>query len=547
MPKLKAKKTGEVRASNSSTTITSEDTHSKSMNTAESFRKQLYNYSCASVPFVWVTTPEERRCLEEIYAAFTDDREHKVMEWDGLLGLRFREKAGKYNAVGDSSIKDIIEKIKNWPEGQRIFVMKDFHHWIEAPGLIRGLRNLIAQLKSKGSTVVFLSAVTKIPPELTKDMTMLDFMPPGAPQIEQTISFLQASVKVQSGKEFTISEDVKTDLVCASLGLTANEIENAITVGLVKHKGFNQALVDEVFAEKVRQLKSSGNITYVESNVDFDSIGGMPGLKSWIKLRCHAFSKEARTFGLPAPRGILLCGVPGCGKSLLAKAIANELGVPMFQADIGALFGKFVGETEERFRSMLQTVDSIGRCVLFIDELEKGLSSSAVSGAGDTGTSSRSFGTLLTWLSDHTSEVFVVGTSNNFTILPPPLIRKGRFDEVFWIDLPTATEREEIIKVQLIKQHRDPSKFDLAAITKATHDFAGSEIEQLIIADMFTAFNDGADITTESLIAQAKTVIPHAATNAEALEDMRDKAKNKLVAAQSLKVVVPRQLVAKTV
>lgn len=494
-----------------------------------SFKDQLVNYSKAATPFLWITTHEERRVVNDMYTAIASDADRKIIEWDGLLGLRYKGKDGKYCSITDSSIKDVLEKIKTHPEHARLFVMKDFHHWIESPGIIRGLRNLIHILKSKGSMLVFVSPVVKIPPELAKDVTMLEYTLPDETEIRENIEFIRASIKKQTGKDIPITPTVLEDLTSASLGLTANEAETAISVALVKHKEFSPALVEEVFQEKVRQVQATSNLTYVETGVKFDQVGGMLGLKNWIKTRAKAFTKEAKDYGLPKPRGMLLCGVPGTGKSLIAKAIAEELGVPMFQADIGALFGKYVGETEEGFRRMIQTVDSVGRCVLFIDEIEKGLSKQAVSGAGDTGTSSRAFGTLLTWLSDHTSEVFVVGTSNDFTILPPALIRKGRFDEVFWLDLPAAAEREEVFAVQLKKYKRDPKDFDLKALSEATKGFSGSEIEQLIVAAMYRCFdNNGKDISTEELITESKSVIPHSVTNRDALLDMRDTAKGKL-------------------
>lgn len=513
-------------------------THKQSKGQSKlSFRDQLMIYSMAATPFLWVTTHEEKRVTNAIYDATKDDKDRKVLEWDGLNGLRFKGKDGKYNSIQDTSIKDVIEKIRNMPESPRLFVMKDFHHWIESPGIIRGLRNIIHILKAKGSTLIFVSPLVKIPTELSKDITLLEYNLPDENEIAEGIEFIRASVKQMSGQDLELSDDVKTNLIISAKGLTANEAENAITIALVKHKEFNAAVVKEVFEEKVRQVQYSSNLTHVETGISFDQVGGMIGLKDWLKTRALAFSSEAKEYGLPKPRGILLAGVPGTGKSLIAKAIAQELGVPMFQADVGALFGKYVGETESNFRNMLSTVDSIGRCVLFIDEIEKGLSRQAVSGSGDTGTSSRAFGTLLTWLSDHTSEVFVVGTSNDFTILPPALIRKGRFDEVFWLDLPSATEREEVCAVQLKKYKRSPKEFDLKALAAATKGFSGSEIEQLIVATMYRCFPNNKDIDTEELVLEAKHIIPHSVTNQDALHDMRDQAKGKLRSVQEMGVV----------
>ncbi len=270
-------------------------------------------------------------------------------------------------------------------------------------------------------------------------------------------------------------------------------------------------------------------LQYLEPNVSFNEVGGLDSLKDWMKVRTKAYTKAARSFGLPYPKGVLLCGIPGCGKSLIAKATAHEFGFPLFQLDLGALFGSHVGESEENFRKVTKTVDGIGRCVLYIDEFEKALNRDAVSGKGDTGTSSRSFATLLTWLNDHKSPVFVVGTSNNHTILPTELTRKGRFDEMFWIDLPDDVERKDIFRVVLRKYNRDPQKFKLDSLAKKSKDFTGAEIENVVISAMFKQFAAGeTDINTTVLEDECNEVIPLAKTSKSQLDTMRKEAEGKL-------------------
>jgi len=227
-----------------------------------------------------------------------------------------------------------------------------------------------------------------------------------------------------------IPGDIKQAAVEALKGLTVTEAQDACALAIIENHEFNSAFILSVFEEKVKQVKRNGLIQYIKPDISFDNIGGLNGLKKWIRTRAKAYSQAAREYQLPYPKGVLLCGIPGGGKTALAKATANEFGFPLFQLDIGALFGKYVGESEENFRKVIETVDSVGRCILFIDEIEKSLNKSATSGSGDTGTSSRSFATLLSWLSDHKSPVFVIATSNDHTRLPTELIRKGRFDEV---------------------------------------------------------------------------------------------------------------------
>jgi hypothetical protein len=332
------------------------------------------------------------------------------------------------------AVKKFLEHLDKNVGDHQLYILKDFHPFFQEPVVRRAFRNIIGKLKSKSTTILFISPIYAVPEELAKEVQILDFDLPDDEGLRSRLEFVQraavSSQKPGSTHDFGISPEIMLKAIEAGKGLTESEAENAYTLALVHHKSFNKPFVGTVFEEKVTHLRKSGLLTYIAPDVTFDSVGGLDGLKTWIRQRGQAYLPEAREYGLPYPRGMLLCGVPGCGKTLLAKATSAELGLPLFQLDIGSLFGKLVGETESNFRRVIQLVDGVGSCVLFVDEIEKALNRSAVSGAGDTGTSSRSFGTLLSWLSDHKTPVFVIGTSNNFTVLPPEMIRKGRFDEL---------------------------------------------------------------------------------------------------------------------
>jgi SpoVK/Ycf46/Vps4 family AAA+-type ATPase len=396
--------------------------------------------------------------------------------------------------------------------------------------MVRSLRNALEILKAKGTMIIFIGPVIKIPIELDKDIQLLDFSLPTEKAIEERLEHIRKSVeKNNKEKKIDLPEDIKQAAIEAAKGMTASEVENAFTLAIVERQKFDNGFVKTVFTEKVQQVKKMGLLNYIESDVDFSHVGGLDALKIWMKVRAKAFTAEARKYGLPYPKGTLLCGIPGCGKSLIAKATANEFGFPLFQLDVGALFGKHVGETEENFRKVVSTVEGIGRCILYIDEIEKALNKDAVSGKGDTGTSSRSFGTLLTWLSDHKSPVFVIGTSNNHTILPPEMTRKGRFDELFWLDLPDDEERMDIFKVILNRYQRDPKNFNLKTLAKSSKGFTGSEIENVVVTAMFNKFAaDGKDIDNQSLMDEIAETIPIAKTCEEDIENMRKQAAGKL-------------------
>ena len=528
-----------------------------------SFQDKLQNYIKASYSYLWVQTHEEKRICDDIFKTYLEFKNMStttVYEWDCNNKLQIRvpikdSSSGKYNgdsrynkdtkATGElKTILDDIVKLCTDSSNRLIFILKDFHPYIEVPGMIRGLRNAIETLKARGNIVIFTSPIVKIPTELAKDIQLVDFTLPDEEAIRGQLGVVQRSINTkQKGAAFTIDPDIEANAVEAAKGMTASEVQNAFTLALVENLSFNKGFVTTVFDEKIQQLKKSSLLTYIKPDVGFSQVGGLASLKTWMQVRAKSFTAEARKYGLPYSKGVLLCGVMGCGKSLIAKAVANEFNFPLFQLDVGSLFGSHVGDTEQNFRTVIQTVESIGRCVLYIDEIEKALNKDAVSGKGDTGTSSRSFGTLLTWLSDHKSPVFVIGTSNNFTILPPEFIRKGRFDELFWIDLPDQQEREDIFRVMFVRYKRDNLKMDIKQLATLAEGFTGSEIENVVVTAMFNSFAEaGKEITMKSLEKAIVETVPISKTCANDLALMRASAEGKLrpVAEVKEKVQEPR-------
>lgn len=512
------------------------------------FEAKFKNYLRASYPLLYIRTHEESRVTRSIINAMSDTKiPVSIYSWDSRRLLEKHSRAaggggGTWEKVtgSDYTVNNVVDSIKKigGSEGRNVFILKDYHPYIEAPGIIRPIRNAIEELKCKGNMIVFVSPIIKIPVELEKEVQILDFHLPNEVQLEGiltsvvTIFNKKNDEKGKPTKELT--PDIKQASIEAAKGLTFSEAHDAYSLSVIENKEFNGEFILSVFDEKVKQVKRNGLLQYIKPDIKFDDIGGLDGLKKWIRARSKAYSTKAREYNLPYPKGMLLCGIPGCGKTALAKATANEFGFPLFQLDIGALFGKYVGESEENFRKVIETVDSIGRCILFIDEIEKSLNRSATSGSGDTGTSSRSFATLLGWLSDHKSPVFVIGTSNDHTRLPTEFVRKGRFDEMFWIDLPSAAERERIFDVLLKRYNRDSSKYDLKKLAEKAVDFTGAEIEQVIIGAMFTRFDkDGKEFTNTDLVDEILATRPLAVTSKEDIDVMRSKAANKLRAVSS--------------
>lgn len=503
-----------------------------------SFITSLRNYLNASYPALWIQTHEEVRICREIYEAFK--KSHKVFFWDCQEGLSRRtdkQPEVLQNTKTPEKMFESLQGIVASSTDENIFILKDFHLHINSPlkkaEYIRSLKNSFPMLKAKCGMVIILAPVIQIPLELTKDIQVLDYALPDEAAINERLTFIHDSANRQ--KKVVLTDEIRESAVEAAKGLTFAEVESAFALGIITHKEFGTDFVSTVFNEKIQQIKKGGLLTYLEPNIDFANVGGLEGIKSWIKVRRNGYSKAARDFGLPYPKGYLAAGIPGCGKTLLAKATAREFGFPLFQVDIGRLFDKFVGGTENNFIQLIKTVEGVGRCVLLLDEIEKYLNEDAVSGAGDSGTSSRSFGTLLSWLSDRESPIFIIATSNDHTRLPSALKRKGRFDEMFWVDLPSDKEREDICKVVIRKYKRDPKQYDIKELTKATKGFTGVEVDEAYKNALYTAFSNGVEINTALVLDEAKKVVPQSKLDEGHFASMREQAKT-LTPASSLPV-----------
>jgi SpoVK/Ycf46/Vps4 family AAA+-type ATPase len=303
----------------------------------------------------------------------------------------------------------------------------------------------------------------------------------------------------------------------AAIGLSANEALRSFSKAIVGDGILNDDDVDVVTSEKQAIIRGSGALEFYPADTSPADVGGLETLKEWIRLRQRAFGDEAREYGLPAPKGLALIGIPGTGKSLTAKAIGGMWRLPLIRLDIGAVFGSLVGESEERIRKALRLTEQIAPCVLWIDELEKALAS----GGGDGGTSQRVIGTILTWMQDKKKPVFVVATANDISSLPPELLRRGRFDEVFFLDLPTFEERKEILRVHLTKRRRDPNTFDLDRLADASALYVGAEIEQALIDAMYAAFGQDREVTTDDFAAALEALVPLSRSQKEQIDNLR--------------------------
>jgi SpoVK/Ycf46/Vps4 family AAA+-type ATPase len=385
----------------------------------------------------------------------------------------------------------------------------------------RRLKEIALQLKNSLKTIIIVSPVLEIPADLEKELSVLPFPLPTMEDLGELLDRIIGEVSQLEKVTVDLEEAGRERLLQAALGLTLAEAENVLAKILVKYERLSGDSVPEVFTEKQQIIRKSGLLEYCSPKDTFGAVGGMAVLKDWLQKRAPAFTQEARAFGLPAPKGMLLLGVQGCGKSLCAKAVADLWQLPLLRFDMGRMFGSLMGSSEENVRRAIAVAESVAPAVLWVDEIDKAFAGVQGSALADGGTTARVIGTFLTWLSEKTAPVFVVATANDLSPLPPELLRKGRLDEIFYVDLPTPEERREILQIHLRKRGRDPLSFNLDPLVEACPDFSGSEIEEAIISALYDAFYLRQELATEHILLAMGQTVPLAKTMAEPIERLR--------------------------
>ncbi len=499
----------------------------------QTFPERLRTYIRAGYPLLYVVTPEEDRAIELIAAATAggEGERRTPYVWSvsrGLCTLDFKA----VDRARTADPKGILPFLLEFRE-PAVFVLEDFHFFLDeraplAPLVIRQLRDLVGPFKSARKTAIILSPILRIPPELEKDITVLDLEMPDEEELAAILDETVAQVKDSPQVEINLTGDGRERIVKALCGLTRIEAENALAKVVVGSSRIDPEDVDLLLDEKEQIIRKTEILEYYATPERFGSIGGLDLLKLWLRQRGRAFSEAARRFGLPNPKGLLLVGVPGCGKSLSAKAVASEWRMPLLRFDLGKVFAGYVGQSEENMRRALKMAEAVAPCILWVDEIEKGVSGSQT-GISDSGTSARVFGTLLTWMEEKTKPVFIIATANDIEGLPPELLRKGRFDEIFFIDLPDPQERTEILAIHLIRHHRDTRDFDLPVHAAAMDGFSGAEIEQVVVSALYEAFAEGEEtLLADRHLEQAITsTVPLSKSMAARIAHLREEARLK--------------------
>jgi AAA+ superfamily predicted ATPase len=473
-------------------------------------------YLRARVPLIVLVTIEEQRAiamLDEVRQA--RDADGDLVSWD--IADRFESKAGRRMpeaADPAAALDKIREAATGAPERRDLYVLKDFHEFYTKDARVRRkLRSLAQQLMFTGSSLVIITPARSLPPELRDEAVLVEMPLPDEAALRGELDGLASS----SGIRVNLPEQGRARLAQAALGLTVTQAKRAFARAIVRDRGLDDRAIDAVLEEKKAVIRESQALEFFPAEQTPEDVGGLEQLKSWLTLRERAFTEEAAAFGLPAPKGLALIGIPGTGKSLTAKMIGGLWRMPLLRLDVGALFGSLVGESEERVRRALQLAETVSPCVLWIDELEKGFAA----GDLDGGTSQRVFATVLTWMQEKTDPVFVVATANDVTALPPETLRRGRFDEVFFLDLPTEPERREIITVHLRKRRRDPDQFDVHHLAQISDGHTGAELEQAVLDAMHQAFAEQRDVRTADITAAIRRAVPLSRAQREVITRLR--------------------------
>ena len=503
---------------------------------------QLSSFFRARFPYIYITTWEEERAVSLIKRIAKSEKLIKVPRevyvWTQTNGFMLNGQKIDGTNSPDKAIDFIKDCSKN-----AVFLMCDFHVYFGVKGrqvdynVVRRLRDIIFELKTSKfrKNVIFIASELLIPESMQKEITILDMPLPTLDEIKAKLDKMVSQNNQIDTSD--LDEEGKEKLCKAALGLTLQEAENAFALAMVNDGKIDGRDVTVILSEKMQVIKKTGILEFINTDIKVADVGGLENLKNWLQKRNNSWSESAKKYCLPAPKGVLITGVPGCGKSLTAKAMSAAWQLPLLKLDFGKIFSGIVGSSEENMRKAIKTAEAVAPSILWVDEIEKSLS--GINSNGDSGTSSRIFGTFLTWMQEKTAPVFVIATANNISGLPAELLRKGRFDEIFFVDLPTMRERKEIFKLHLAKRLKDKevaSKLEVndelyEKLAGMTEGFVGAEIEQVVITALYEAFFNKRPLEFLDLETTIRNVVPLSVTQKEQILSLRQWANIRAVAA----------------
>ena len=477
-------------------------------------------------PIITVETPEEER-LEQMLLEVAAELAVPLYTWSVTSGLAKAHGAPIYNTDNPEQAVANVALI----QGDAIFLLKDFARYCDNDRVCRRLRELAEKFRSERRSIVITAAALELPADLRGDSVPFQLGLPTADDLLPGVKTVLAEMNRTQQIPLALDLPGITQLAQNLVGLPQEEAMRALRMSILARRRMDIGLLDAVLDAKRDALRSDGLLETVRRDASFADVAGLGHLREWIAKRKSALTPEGRRFGLEPPKGVLITGVQGCGKSLAARSVAGEWGYEMARLDAGALYDKFIGESEKKLQKALELAQKLAPMVLWIDEIEKAFASAGSSGDADAGLSQRLLATLLTWMQDREGGVFLAATSNNISALPPEMLRKGRFDEIFFVDLPSVEVRAALFSLHLKKRARDPASFDLPKLAAASEGFSGAEIEQAIVAGLYTAFSQKQQINIEILLAEIRGTQPLSVTRAEDIQAIRDWAKTRAVPA----------------
>lgn len=477
-------------------------------------------------PLLWIVSKEEAR-VERLLLEAAQAAQYEPRFWDCATGITKYDGTTVDNGRGVTDPGEVLNKVRD-SSRREVWILRDLTPWLRDPTVTRSLRSLARMLpqapRDSARAVIVISPLNEVPAELADHAMVIDWPLPDRSEIADILSGAIAALP-ETMRDTAAPNGTRDAAIDAAIGLTAEEAQSCFAKSLVSTRKIDPAVVA---AEKKRVIAREKVLEWFDPLPGgLDAVGGLDALKDWLKARRAAFGAKARAYGLPAPKGCMLVGVPGCGKSLIAKAIATAWQMPLLKLDLGALKSKFVGESEGNIRKALKVAETVAPCVLWVDEIEKALAG-ATQGAADGGVSSDALGAVLSWMQDRAGSVFVVATANDVSALPPELLRKGRFDEVFFVDLPDMAERAAILRAALKAHGRDADSIDTAALSRMCEGFTGAELAAVVPDSMYAAFSDGArPINDIDLTRSISNTVPLSVTAAEKVDSLRRWAKGR--------------------
>ncbi len=480
----------------------------------------------ARTSLIYLLTDEDRRVELEIKTLATAFRPaFNVYVWSCTNGVTRDDEV----VLADPSIMNALDWFMETTE-TAFFIINDVHVFMrDNPPVLRKLKDAARRIENGYKTLFMLAPVLDIPVEISSDVVLVDVPLPTAEEVEKVLGQIVSREKARDSLQQSLTDEVKDQFIKGGLGLTTQQMMQTFRKALAGKTAITPREIDTLFEEKRQIVKKSGLLELFPQTTGYDDLGGFRNLKKWLEMRKDIFSKRAREYGLSLPKGVLLMGISGCGKSLCVKAIADFWRVPLLRLDMGRLYDGTQGSPEECFRKVIKTSEASSPCVLWIDEIEAGIANAGQKTLG--GSASRVLAHFLTWMQEKTSPVFIGATANQIELLPPEILRKGRFDELFYVELPSERDREEIIRIHLARKNVEAGKFDFEPLVKITQGFNGAEIEQGVVGASFRAFTQSREVTENDLYISLESIVPLSTTMQEQIKRLERWAHNRAVRA----------------